>query len=114
MQVHYLEVVTPDVEAVCQAYSAMDDATFSTPQPLLGNARTTTLPGGCIVAVRAPLHESEEPTVRPYWLVADINAAVDSAVKSGAEIIHSPPEIPGIGTFAIYVLGKVHHGLWQK
>jgi hypothetical protein len=27
---------------------------------------------------------------------------------------HPPKEIPGHGTFAIYIQGGIHHGLWQR
>ncbi|MBT6211199.1 MAG: hypothetical protein HOI35_14430 [Woeseia sp.] len=32
-----------------------------------------------LVGVREPMHEDEEPVVRPYWLVDDIEAAVEAA-----------------------------------
>jgi hypothetical protein len=51
--------------------------------------------------------------VRPYWLVDDIDAAVAAVVQAGGQIAHPPMEIPGHGTFAIYVLGGNDHGLWQ-
>jgi predicted enzyme related to lactoylglutathione lyase len=72
------------------------------------------LAGGGRVGVRAPMHESEKPVVRPYWLVDDIEAALATAVASGAEVAHPPLEIPGQGTFAIYFLGGTQQGLWQK
>ena len=31
-----------------------------------------------------------------------------------AEIAHPPMELPGHGTFAIYLQGGIHHGLWQR
>jgi hypothetical protein len=52
--------------------------------------------------------------VRPYWLVDDIEAAVAAVVKAGGEIAHPPMEIPGHGIFAIYLLGGIDHGLWQR
>lgn len=113
MQIHYLEVVTSDVAAVCAAYEAANGVRFGGPDAGLGNARTAALTGGGLVGVRAPLHESEQPVVRPYWLVDDIEAALAAAVAKGAEIAHPPLEIPGHGTFAIYIHGGVHHGLWK-
>jgi len=98
---------------VCATYAAANDAQFGKPVAGLGNARTAALPGSGLVGVRAPLHESEQPVVRPYWLVDDIEAAVAAAVKTGGEIAHPPLEIPGHGTFAIYIQGGIHHGLWQ-
>ena len=56
MQIHYLEIVTTEVDAVCSAYAA---------------------------------------------------------VESGGEVAHPPMEILDHGTFAIYILAGVQHGLWQ-
>lgn len=113
MKIYYLEIVTEEVDAVCAAYAAAIGADFGEPDVRLGNARTSELPAGGLVGVRAPLHESEVPVVRPYWLVDDIEAAVAAAVEAGGEVAHPPMEIPGHGTFAIYVQGGIHHGLWQ-
>jgi uncharacterized protein len=113
MQIHYLEIVTNEVDAVCAAYAAANGAQFGGWDAALGNARTAPLPGGGLVGVRAPMHESEEPVVRPYWLVDDIESALAAAVTAGAQIAHPPMEIPGHGTFAIYIHGGVHHGLWK-
>lgn len=113
MQIHYLEIVTYEVDAVCAAYAAAHGVQFGEPDVGLGNARTAPLLGGGLVGVRAPMHQSEEPVVRPYWLVNDIEAAVAAAVEVGAEVAHPPLEIPGHGTFAIYIQGGIHHGLWQ-
>ena len=113
MPIHYLEIVTTDLDAVCAAHAATNDVQFSEPVAELGNARIATVPEGYMVGVRAPMHEAEEPVVRPYWLVDDIESAVAAAVKAGGEVAHPPLEIPGHGTFAIYTLGGVHHGLWQ-
>ncbi|KAA3656106.1 MAG: hydroxylase [Calditrichaeota bacterium] len=114
MQIHYLEIVKKDVEAVCAAYAATGGISFGEPDAMLGNARTAALPDGGIIGIRAPMHEAEEPIIRPYWLVDDINTALAAALKSGAEEAHPPLEIPGHGTFAIYIQGGVHHGLWQR
>ena len=114
MQIHYLEIVTRQVDKVCEAYEAVEGVHFDEPDASLGNARTASMPGGGLVGVRAPMHESEEPVVRPYWLVDDIEEAYDAAVKGGAESAHPPMEIPGRGKFAIYIQGGIHHGLWEK
>ena len=113
MKIHYLEVVTPEVDAVCAAYQAALGAKFAEPEPGLGNARTAVLPDGGRIGVRPPMRESEEPVVRPYWLVQDIEAAVAAAVAAGGEVAHPPLAIPGQGRFAIYLQGGIHHGLWQ-
>lgn len=113
IKVQYLEIVTRDVDAVVTAYASALNVEFSEPDAGLGGARTTSLPGGGLVGVRAPLRDTEDPVVRPYWLVPDIDAAVEAAVQAGGEIAHPPLEIPGHGTFAIYYQGGNDHGLWQ-
>ncbi len=114
MKVEYLEIVTADADAVCAAYEAAMGVQFGEPDPALGGARTSPLPGGGSVGVRAPMHEAEEAVVRPYWLVDDIEAAVASAVEAGGEVAHPPMEIPGRGMFAIYFQGGIQNGLWQR
>lgn len=66
-----------------------------------------------MIGVRGPLRDTEKPVVRPYWLVHDIEAALDAVVTQGAFVAHPPLEIPGKGKFAIYIQGDVDHGLWQ-
>jgi predicted enzyme related to lactoylglutathione lyase len=113
MQIQYLEIVTKEVDAVCAAYASANGVQFSEPDAGLGNARVAKLAGGGLVGIRAPLRETEMPVVRPYWLVKDIEAAVAAVVAAGGTIAHSPLEIPGRGTFAIYLQGGNDHGLWQ-
>jgi len=113
MKVHYLEIVSHDVNAVCKAYETVHAVSFSVPDEFLGGARTCALPDGSMVGVRGPLRETEEPVVRPYWLVDDIDQAVSKVEAAGAEIAMPPMEIPGKGKFAIYILGSNDHGLWQ-
>lgn len=114
MKVHYLEIVTRDVEATCAAYASAHRVRFSEPDARLGGARTAPLAGGGLLGVRAPLRDTEDPVVRPYWLVPDIDAALAAIVRAGGEIAHPPLEIPGHGTFAIYRHGGNDHGLWQR
>jgi predicted enzyme related to lactoylglutathione lyase len=113
MKIHYLEIVTRDVDTVCAAYASAHKVQFGEPDAGLGNARTAALAGGGLVGVRGPLRETEEPVVRPYWLVSDIHAAVAAVGQAGGEIAVPPLEIPRHGTFAIYVLGGNDHGFWQ-
>ena len=113
MKIHYLEIVASDVDAVCSAYEAAHGITFGPPDLLLGGARTASLQDGSAVGVRRALSDTEEPIVRPYWLVDDIEASLDAATSAGAVIAHPPFELPGKGTFAIYLQGNVEHGLWE-
>ena len=113
MKVQYLEIVTPLVEETCQALARAHGVIFGEPVAELGNARTADLQGGGRIGVRAPLRETEAPVVRPYMLTDDIAAAVKAAEAAGAEVAMPPMEIPGQGTFSIYILGGIEHGLWQ-
>jgi hypothetical protein len=45
--------------------------------------------------------------------VDSVCSAVAAAIEAGGEVAHPSLEIPGRGSFAIYVLAGVHHGLWQ-
>jgi predicted enzyme related to lactoylglutathione lyase len=112
--VQYLEIVTPDVDATCSALEEMHGVSFGAPVAGFGNARTAALEGGGMIGVRAPMRETEDPVVRPYVLVDDIEAATEAAAAAGAQIAMLPMEIPGHGKFAIYILGGIQHGLWQN
>jgi predicted enzyme related to lactoylglutathione lyase len=114
MQVHYLEIVTPDLDETCASLEKLHGVTFSEPVPELGNARTATLKGGGRIGVRIPMRPTEDPVVRPYLLVEDIQAATKAAAEAGAEIAIPPMELPGQGMFAIYLQGGIDYGLWQN
>ena len=113
MLVQYLEVVTSDVDATCKALAQLHGVTFSEADAALGNARTAALASGGRIGVRAPLAAHEEPGVRPYVLVDDIESAVGNAEAAGAVIAMASTELAGHGKFAIYILGGIQHGLWQ-
>ena len=113
MLVQYLEIVSPDVDATCAALERVHGVSFGDAEAGLGNARTAALSNGGRIGVRAPMAEHESSVVRPYLLVDDIESAVKAAAAAGAEIAMSATEVPGHGTFAIYILGGVQHGLWQ-
>ena len=114
MFIQYLEVVTPDVNATCDALERLHGVSFGEPDVGLGNARTAALKGGGKIGVRAPMREDEQPVVRPYLLVEDIEAAVKAAQAAGAQVALPPMEIPGgHGKFAIYIQGGIEHGLWK-
>ncbi|MBT8486183.1 MAG: hydroxylase [Phycisphaerales bacterium] len=113
MRLQYLEIVTPSVNETCDALAKMHGVTFGEPIAEFGNARTAKLKNGGRLGVRAPMRETEMPVVRPYLLVDDIEAAVKAAETAGAIVAIPPMEIPGQGTFSIYILGGIEHGLWQ-
>ena len=113
MKLHYLEIVSPDVDAICTTYEAVHRVQFGEADECLGGARTCHLPNGSFIGVRGPLRETEAPIIRPYWLVEDIEKAIASVKAQGAEIAVPPLEIPGKGKFAIYIQGSIDHGFWQ-
>lgn len=113
MQIHYLEVVTPDVDNTCGTYALLHGVTFAESDVALGGARVAELASGGKIGIRAPLRDNEEPVVRPYFLINDIQAAVAAAEKAGAEVAVPPMELPGHGTCAIIIHGGIESGFWQ-
>ena len=103
MVIQYLEVVTPDLDATCATLEKIHGVSFGEPVAVFGNARTANLTNGGRIGVRAPMRPDEEPVVRPYVLVDDIEAAVKAADAAGAEIAMPAMEIPENGKFAIYI-----------
>jgi predicted enzyme related to lactoylglutathione lyase len=113
VKIHFLEIVTPDVDGACALYATMYGVTFGDADQNLGGARTADLDGGGMLGIRAPLRDTETPVVRPYVLVDDISAAVSAAAEAGAEIAITPTEIADYGQFAIVIHGGIESGLWQ-
>lgn len=113
MQIQYLEIVTKEVDEVCATYSKIHGVSFGESDQNLGGARTAELANGGLLGVRAPLRDNEDPVVRPYLLVEDIQAAVDAAAESGAEVALPPMELTGHGTCAIVIQGGIESGFWQ-
>lgn len=114
MQIDYLEIVTPDVDATCRVLAALHGVSFSAPVAELGAARIAQRVDGGRLGVRAPMGAAETPIVRPYMLVDDIDAASARAEEAGAVFAMPKTEIPGHGKFAIYLLGGVQHALWER
>ena len=113
MKIHYLEIVTPEVDAVCDTYSLLHDFKFGERDPILGGARTAKMANGGMLGIRAPLRDTEEPIVRHYILVEDIQATVDAAAQSGAEVAVPPMELAGHGICAIVIQDGIESGFWQ-
>jgi len=114
MAVHYLEIVSNDVDIVAGLYQHMHGLSFGPPDPDLGQARVATQADGALVGIRNPLAAHEQPIMRTYLAVEDIQQAVKSAEESGATIAYPPTQQGSQGSFAIVVLGDVEHGLWQR
>ena len=113
MTMQYLEIVSVDVEATVALYERLLGLTFDAPDPDLGSARVARQPDGSLVGVRAPLAAHEDPTVRAYLAVEDIERAVRLAQELGATLAYGPAQQGVRGTFAIFFQGGAQHGLWQ-
>jgi len=114
MHIHYVEIVCRDVAAECTALERLHRLSFGPPIADLGQARVAEARDGSLVGVRAPLAEHEQPTLRTYVEVTDITRAVAEAEAAGAVIAYPPTRQGTTGTWAIYVLGDVQLGLWQR
>jgi predicted enzyme related to lactoylglutathione lyase len=114
MAVHYLEIVSDDVDTLTALYQRMHGLSFGPPDADLGQARVATRADGTLVGIRKPLAAHEQPIIRTYLAVEDIQQAVKNAEDSGATIAYPPTRQGQRGTFAIVIQGDVQHGLWQR
>jgi predicted enzyme related to lactoylglutathione lyase len=114
MVVHYLEIVSSDPDAVVELYGRAHGLSFGPPNPDLGQARVATQADGALVGIREPLAAHEQPIMRTYFAVEDIQHATKKAEESGATIAYPPTRQGNQGTFAIVIQGDVEHGLWQR
>jgi uncharacterized protein len=114
MAVHYLEIVSNDVDALSELYQRMHGLSFGPPDPDLGQARVATQADGALVGIRKPLAAHEQPIMRTYVAVQDIEQALKEAEESGAVIAYPATRQGHRGTFAIVIQGELEHGLWQR
>jgi predicted enzyme related to lactoylglutathione lyase len=114
MRVHYLEVVSSDVDAQVAGFETVHGLSFGPPVAELGQARVAEAPDGSLVGVRAPMAPQETPIMRTYLEVEDIAAAVRDAEAAGAMVAYPPTQQGNTGTWAIYIVDGVQIGLWQK
>jgi uncharacterized protein len=114
MTVHYLEIVSNDVDTLTALYQRVHGLSFGPPDADLGQARVATRADGTLVGIRKPLAAHEQPIMRTYLAVEDIHQAVKNAEDSGATIAYPPTQQGRRGTFAIVIKGDVQHGLWQR
>ena len=113
MAVHYVEIVSNDVDQLVALYQGMHGLSFGPPDPDLGQARVATQADGALVGIRKPLAAHEQPITRTYFAVEDMQRAVKKAEESGATIAYPPTRQGDRGTFAILIHGGVEHGRWQ-
>jgi predicted enzyme related to lactoylglutathione lyase len=114
LRVHYLEIVCGDVDEQCAALASVHGVSFGEAVADLGGARVAEAPGGTLIGVRAPLAAHEQPIIRTYLAVDDIAKAVAEAEAAGAVVAYPPTTQGDTGTWAIYILGDVQFGLWQR
>ena len=114
MVVHYLEIVSNDVDALAGLYERLHGLSFGPPDDDLGQARVATRADGTLVGIRKPLAAHEQPIVRTYLAVEDVEQAVRKAEEHGAAVAYPPTRQGRRGTFAIVIQGDVQHGLWQR
>lgn len=114
MTIQYLEIVSPDVDAVVAYYKSVHGLSFGSPDPDLGHACVATQSDGTWVGIRKPLASHEQPIVRIYIAVDDIAQAVKTAEAQGATVAYGPARQGERGTFAIVFQGGVQQGLWQR
>ena len=114
MAVHYVEIVSHDVDTLTGLYQRMHGLSFGPPDPDLGQARVATQADGTLVGIRQPLAAHEQPIMRTYLAVDDIHHAVTKAEDSGATVAYPPTRQGQRGTFTIVIQGDVEHGLWQR
>ncbi len=114
VRIHYLEIVSNDVDALCAAYKKVHGLEFEPGDPDLGQARVAVQADGSLLGIRKPMAEHEQPTMRTYLEVEDIEKAVKAAEEGGAKIAYPPTKQGKRGTWAIFIQGDVQHGLWQR
>lgn len=114
MAVHYLEIVSNDVDSLTALYQRVHRLSFGAPDPDLGQARVAARADGTLLGIRKPLAAHEQPIMRAYLEVEDIQQAVTDAEQQGATIAYPPTRQGRRGTFAILIDGGVEHGLWQR
>jgi predicted enzyme related to lactoylglutathione lyase len=112
MAVHYLEIVSNDADTLTGLYERIHGLSFGPPDPDLGQARVAARADGTLVGIRKPLAAHEQPIVRTYLTVDDIEAAAKTAEAHGAIVAYPPTRQGQHGTFAILIQGGVQHGLW--
>lgn len=114
MQTHYVEIVSKTVDKQCKALEQVHGLSFGPEVQDLGQAKVAKTANGTMIGVRAPLAEHEQPIVRTYFAVDDIEKAVKAAEAAGAVIAYPPTKQGETGTWAIYILDEIQYGLWQR
>ncbi len=113
MKPHYIEIVSASVDKQRASLEQVHGLSFGDEVADLGGARLAETSDGMLVGIRAPMAEHEQPIVRTYIAVDDINEAVRAAEAAGGMIAYPPTQQGETGTWAIYILDDIQYGLWQ-
>ena len=113
MNIHYLEIITNDVDRDIKIFEITHGLRFGDPDAVLGGAQLAKTPDGGSIAIRAPMHDGEKPVARPYFLTKTLDDTFAALREIGAEIAIASMKIEGHGTIAIYIVDGVEYGLWQ-
>lgn len=113
MNIHYLEIVSADMDREIELLEATLELNFGDPVEALGRARVAAAPGGGTIGVRAPMHDAEATVARPYFLTDALDEKVAALSSLGAQIALPRMEIEGHGVIAIYIVNGIEYGLWQ-
>ncbi len=114
MNIHYLEIVTDEVDSLVSMYEQLYSVSFGEKVPEMGQARVAKLSNGNLIGIRAPLAEHESAIVRTYASTDDIEAMVKKAEACGGVVAYPPTRQGEWGRFAIVIHGGVQHGFWQQ
>ncbi len=109
MALHNLEIVTDDVDTLVGLHQHVHGLSFGAPDPDLGHARVATRSDGTVVGIRRPLAAHEQPIMRTYLEVEDVEQATKEAEESGATLAYPPTRQGHHGTFAVVIQGGVEH-----
>lgn len=82
--IHYLEIVSDDVDSLTGLYQHLHGLSFRPPDPDLGHARVANRADGNLLGIRKPRADHETPIMRTYVEVQDIHEAVRKAEEAGA------------------------------
>ena len=113
MTIHYLEIVSTDVDREIAILESAQGLSFGAPVAALGGARIAEKSSGGSIGVRAPMHDQEAAATRPYFLTETLEDTLAELVERGAEVAVPPMPIKGHGMIAVYFVGDLQYGLWQ-
>ena len=122
MAVHYLEIVSNEVDTLTGLYQRLHGLSFGPPDRDLGQARVATYADGALVGIRKPLAAHEQPIMRTYLAVErhPTSSEKGRGVRRDDCLSPNPPRQPGHlchrdpgrrGTWTLATLARGRSGL---